>query len=84
MIPPFDETSGHLPPGVHEATSSIGSLITPDLGHVLPHDPAHDLDSTVSSVVAAGHDSTGGVLHGVLHPAGETEPSHDLLGGLHP
>ncbi|RSM53742.1 hypothetical protein DMB66_38760 [Actinoplanes sp. ATCC 53533] len=68
--------------GVGGATSSVGSLIEPDLGRVLPHDPVDDLGSTVSSVGGAGHEVTG-VLGGVLHPADETEPSHDLLGGLH-
>jgi hypothetical protein len=70
--------------GVGEATSSVGSLIKPDLGHVLPHDPVHGLDDTVGSVGGAVHDSTSGVLHSVIHPADEAEPSHDLLGGLHP
>jgi hypothetical protein len=72
--------------GVGGATSSVGSLIKPDLGHVLPdgHDPVTDLHSTVSSVGGAAHDLTGGLLHGVTHPAADTqEPSHDLLGGLH-
>jgi hypothetical protein len=69
--------------GVGGATSSVGSLIEPDLGHVLPHDPVGDLGSTVSSVGGAGHEVTSGVLGNVLHPADETEPSHDLLGGLH-
>jgi hypothetical protein len=68
--------------GVGGATSSVGSLIEPDLGRVLPHDPVNDLGATVSSVGGAGHEVTG-VLGNVLHPADETEPSHDLLGGLH-
>jgi hypothetical protein len=70
--------------GVGEATSSVGSLIKPDLGNVLPHDPVQDLDSTLSSVGSAGHDVTSGVLHSVVRPADETGSSHDLLGGLHP
>jgi hypothetical protein len=68
-------------PGLGAATSSVGSLVKPDLGS---HDPVSDLHSTVSSVGGATHDVTGGVLHGVTHPAADaTEPSHDLLGGLH-
>ena len=70
--------------GVGGATSSVESLIKPDPGHVLPHDPVHDLGSTVSGISGAGHDGASGVLHSVLHPADETEQSHDLLGGLHP
>ena len=69
--------------GVGGATSSVGSLIEPDLGRVLPHDPVDDLGTTVSSVGGAGHDVTAGVLGDVLHPADETGASHDLLGGLH-
>lgn len=68
--------------GVGGATSSVGSLITPDLGHALPADPVHDLGNTLTSV--AGHDGATGVLHGVIDPAGDAEPSHDLLGGLLP
>lgn|SRR5690349_5040841 len=71
-------------PGVGGATSSIGSLLQPDLGHVLPHDPVNGLDDTVSGVSGVAHDVTGGGLHSVFQPADETEPSHDLLGGLLP
>ncbi|MGW4946167.1 IniB N-terminal domain-containing protein [Actinoplanes sp. NPDC004185] len=70
--------------GVGGATSSVGSLIKPDLGHVLPHDPVHSLDSTLTGVGGAAHDVTSGVLHGVTHPAEDSDASHDLLGGLHP
>jgi len=70
--------------GVGGATSSIGSLIEPDLGHVLPHDPVNGLDTTVSGVSGAAHDATTGALHSVTHPADETEASHGLLGGLLP
>jgi hypothetical protein len=65
--------------GVGGATSSVGSLIKPELGH----DPVHDLGHTVTSVTDAGHDSVTGVLHGVTQPADEAGSSHDLLGGLH-
>ncbi|GAA3935248.1 IniB N-terminal domain-containing protein [Actinoplanes auranticolor] len=70
--------------GVGGATSSVGSLIKPDLDRVLPHDPVQGLDSTLSSVGSAGHDVTSGVLHSVTNPAEDSEPSHGLLGGLHP
>lgn len=70
--------------GVGGATSSVGSLIQPDLGQVLPHDPVGDLHSAVTSVGGAGQDVTSGVLHSVTHSAGESEPSHDVLGGLLP
>jgi hypothetical protein len=69
--------------GVGGATSSVGSLIKPDLGNVLPHDPVQGLDSTLTGVGGAAHDVTSGVLHSVTHPAEDSEPSHDLLGGLH-
>jgi hypothetical protein len=74
--------------GVGGATSSIGSVMKPDLGHVLSHDPVNDLHNTVSSVASTGHDVTSGLLGGVTHPdttdttAGQ-DSSHDLLGGLH-
>jgi hypothetical protein len=85
---PASITLDHAPEldvaGVGGATSSVGSLITPDLGHVLPHDPVHDLGATVSSVGGVGHDGATGVLHSVIDPADQAEPSHDLLGGLLP
>jgi hypothetical protein len=81
---PSSITLDHTPdldvPGVGAATSSVGSLIKPDLGS---HDPVSDLHSTVNSVGGATHDLTAGVLHGVTHPADPADPSHDLLGGLH-
>jgi hypothetical protein len=73
-------------PGVGAATSSIGSVVKPDLGHVLSHDPVSDLHNTVSSVASTGHDVTSGLLGGVTHPDTTTDgqdASHDLLGGLH-
>ena len=71
--------------GVGGATSSVGSVLSPDSGHVLPHGPVDDLHSTVGSLTGTAHDVTGGVLHSVTHTGDETaqEPSHDLLGGLH-
>jgi hypothetical protein len=75
--------------GVGGATSSIGSVIKPDLGHVLSHDPVSDLHNTVSSVASTGHDVTSGLLGGVTHSDTTTDTtagqdsSHDLLGGLH-
>jgi hypothetical protein len=75
--------------GVDGATSSIGSVMKPDLGHVLSHDPVNDLHNTVSSVASTGHDVTSGLLGGVTHPDTTTDTtagqdsSHDLLGGLH-
>jgi len=71
--------------GVGGATSSVGSVLSPDSGHVLSHGPADDLHSTVSTLGGAAHDVTGGVLDGVTHAGSDTaqEPSHDLLGGLH-
>ena len=86
---PLDHTPGLDVPGVGAATSSVGSLIRPDLGHVLSHDPVNDLHNTVSSVATTGHDVTSGLLHGVTHPDATSDPadgpdsSHDLLGGLH-
>jgi hypothetical protein len=71
--------------GFGGATSSIGSVVKPDLGHVLSHDPVSDLHNTVGSVASTGHDVTSGLLHGATHGDTTTEPdsSHDLLGGLH-
>ena len=66
--------------GVSGAVSSIGSVVTPDLGHALSGDPVNDVHNTVTSVTG-GHDVTGDVLHGVTHPV--EDPLHDLLGGLH-
>jgi hypothetical protein len=64
--------------GVHGATSSVvGSLIKPDLGADLTHDPVHHLQTTVT-------DTTNGVtdtLHSVTHPTEDTS-GHDLLGGI--
>lgn len=74
-------------PGVHEATSSVGSLVKPDLGGVLSHDSGVDLHGTLDSTVSG----VGGTVHGVtgvLHGNGDTgetsqpEATHDVL-GLH-
>jgi hypothetical protein len=85
---PIDHSPSLDVPGVGAATSSIGSVVKPDLGHVLSHDPVSDLHNTVSSVATTGHDVTSGLLGGVTHPdttdsATGQESSHDLLGGLH-
>ena len=86
---PLDHTPNLDVPGVGAATSSIGSVVQPDLGHVLSHDPVNDLHNTVSSVASTGHDVTSGLLHGVTHSDTTTDSdagpdsSHDLLGGLH-
>jgi hypothetical protein len=48
-------------PGVHEATSSIGSLIQPDLGAVTSIDAVDGLGDTVTGAVSG----VGGTLHGV-------------------
>jgi hypothetical protein len=48
-------------PGVHEATSSIGSLIQPDLGAVTSIDAADGLGGTVTGTVSG----VGDTLHGV-------------------
>jgi hypothetical protein len=86
---PIDHAPSLDVPGVGAATSSIGSVVKPDLGHVLSHDPVNDLHNTVSSVAGTGHDITSGLLGGVTHPDTTTEAtagqdtSHDLLGGLH-
>jgi hypothetical protein len=85
---PIDHTPSLDVPGVGAATSSIGSIVKPDLGHVLSHDPVNDLHNTVSSVASTGHDVTSGLLGGVTHTdttdstTGQ-DASHDLLGGLH-
>jgi hypothetical protein len=85
------DTIGHLPSsapldhvpslddsGLGGATSSIGSVITPDLGHVLSQDPATTVHGAVSGVTG----TVGDVLHGVTGvPAQETP--HGLLGDLH-
>jgi hypothetical protein len=64
--------------GVHEATSSIvGSVIRPDLGADLTHDPVHTVQGTVSD---AGHGVTD-TLHSVTHTT-EDASGHDLLGGI--
>ncbi|HEY0530473.1 MAG TPA: IniB N-terminal domain-containing protein [Actinoplanes sp.] len=86
---PIDHAPNLDVPGLGAATSSIGSVVKPDLGHVLSHDPVSDLHNTVSSVASTGHDVTSGLLHGVTHsdtttdPASGQDASHDLLGGLH-
>jgi len=90
---PGSLTIDHSPsldvPVVGGATSSIGSVVKPDLGHVLSHDPVSDLHNTVSSVASTGHDVTSGLLGGVTHSDTATDStagqdsSHDLLGGLH-
>lgn len=85
---PIDHAPSLDVPVVGGATSSIGSVVKPDLGHVLSHDPVSDLHNTVSSVATTGHDVTSGLLSGVTHTdttdstAGQ-DSSHDLLGGLH-
>jgi hypothetical protein len=48
-------------PGVHEATSSIGSLIQPDLGAVTSIDAVDGLGDTVTGTVSG----VGDTLHGV-------------------
>jgi hypothetical protein len=48
-------------PGVHEATSSIGSLIQPDLGAVTSIDAVDGLGGTVTGTVSG----VGDTLHGV-------------------
>jgi hypothetical protein len=64
--------------GVNSATSSVvGSLVKPDLGGDLAHDPVHDLHSSVTDA-AHGVTST---LDGIGHPAEDTT-GHDLLGGI--
>ncbi|GIF05455.1 IniB N-terminal domain-containing protein [Actinoplanes siamensis] len=85
---PLDHVPGLDVPGLGGATSSIGSVITPDLGHDLTHDPVgtvHDTVGGVTGTVSGVTGAAGDVLRGVTHPAGETvqEPSHGLLGDLH-
>lgn len=86
---PIDHAPHLDVPGVGAATSSIGSVVKPDLGHVLSHDPVSDLHNTVSSVATTGHDVTSGLVGGVTHTDTTTgatagqDSSHDLLGGLH-
>jgi hypothetical protein len=85
---PIDHSPNLDVPGVGAATSSIGSIVKPDLGHVLSHDPVSDLHNTVSSVASTGHDVTSGLLGGVTHTdttdsTAAQDSSHDLLGGLH-
>jgi hypothetical protein len=72
-------------PGVDGATSSVGSLVTPDLGGTL-HDPVHDVHHAVSGTVGEAGHAVGGVLGGVTGHVTEQEPAHDVLGdvtGLH-
>jgi hypothetical protein len=78
---PLDHTPDLDVAGVGGAVSSIGSVVSPDLGHALSGDPVNDLHNTVTTITG-GHDVTGDLLHGVTHPA-EQDPLHDLLGGLH-
>jgi hypothetical protein len=85
---PIDHSPNLDVPGVGAATSSIGSVVKPDLGHVLSHDPVSDLHNTVSSVASTGHDVTSGLLGGVTHTdttdsAAGQDSSHGLLDGLH-
>jgi hypothetical protein len=64
--------------GVNSATSSVvGSLIKPDLGGDLSHDPVHDLHSSVTD---AAH-GVSGTLDGISHPTDDAT-GHDLLGGI--
>jgi hypothetical protein len=64
--------------GVNSATSSVvGSLVKPDLGGDLSHDPVHDLHSSVTD---AAHGVTG-TLDGIGHQTEDTT-GHDLLGGI--
>ncbi len=107
VVPTLDnslDTIGHLPStapvdhvpsldgaGLGGATSSIGSVITPDLGHVLSPDPAetvHDTVTGVTGTVSGVTGTVGDVLHGVTGvtgSAGDTaqDTSHGLLGDLH-
>jgi len=72
-------------PGVDAATSSVGSLVKPDLGGTL-HDPVHDVHHAVTGTVGEAGHAVGGVLGGVTGHATEQEPAHDVLGdvtGLH-
>ncbi|WP_436534938.1 IniB N-terminal domain-containing protein [Actinoplanes sp. HUAS TT8] len=98
------DTIGHLPSsvpldhipsldgaGLGGATSSIGTVITPDLGHVLSQDPAdtvHDTVTGVTGTVSGVTGTVGDVLHGVSGVTGATgdttqDTSHGLLGDFH-
>ncbi|MFI1996212.1 IniB N-terminal domain-containing protein [Actinoplanes sp. NPDC020271] len=104
VVPTLDsgpETVHHLPStapldhvpsldgaGLGGATSSIGSVITPDLGHVLSPDPVETVHDTVTGTVNGVTGTVGDVLHGVTGvtgAAGDTahETTHGLLGDLH-
>jgi hypothetical protein len=77
-LPSSIDSSGLDVAGVHEATSSIvGSVIRPDLGADLTHDPVHTVQNTVTD---AGHGVTD-TLHSVTHPTDDAS-GHDLLGGI--
>ncbi|GAA2706598.1 MULTISPECIES: IniB N-terminal domain-containing protein [Actinoplanes] len=73
----LDHFPGLDGPGLGGATSSIESVLDPDLGHVLSQDPADTVHGAVSGVTG----TVGGVLHDVTPPLGET--THGLLGDLH-
>ncbi|GAA2914996.1 hypothetical protein Acy02nite_33030 [Actinoplanes cyaneus] len=88
---PLDHVPSLDGAGLGGATSSIGSVITPDLGHVLSPDPVdtvHDVVTGVTGTVSGVTGTTGHVLHGitgVTGAAGDTvqDTTHGLLGDLH-
>ncbi|MEU4623320.1 IniB N-terminal domain-containing protein [Actinoplanes sp. NPDC023801] len=70
-------------PGVHEATSSIGSLIQPDLGSVTSIDAVDGLGGTVTGTVSGAGDT----LHGVTGLLGRgddapEQPAHGEVFGI--
>jgi hypothetical protein len=71
-------------PGVHEATSSIGSLIQPDLGSVTSIDAVDGLGDTVTGTVSGVGDTLHGVtgLLGGREDAGQPDAHGEVFGIL--
>ncbi|GIE29510.1 hypothetical protein Ait01nite_025550 [Actinoplanes italicus] len=71
-------------PGVHEATSSIGSLIQPDLGAVTSIDAVDGLGDTLNGTVSGVGDTLNGVtgLLGGGHDVTEQPPAHGEVFGI--
>ncbi|MEV4282688.1 IniB N-terminal domain-containing protein [Actinoplanes xinjiangensis] len=84
-VPALPETvgSGLLDvPGVHEATSSIGSLIQPDLSGVTSLDAVDGLTGTVTGTVSGVGDSLHGLTGGLLSGADEPQATQAEVFGI--
>ncbi|MEV6349531.1 IniB N-terminal domain-containing protein [Actinoplanes sp. NPDC051851] len=77
----LDHIPGLDASGVGGATSSIESVIKPDLGHALTQDPAATVHDTVSGVTSTVGDTLSGTAS-AIDEAGQ-QATHGLLGDLH-